>query len=727
MAIRSRDFVGIAEGIKSHELSTKGKIEQLKGRVSELSGRKSSLNGTISYLEAAIAAAYEDTDEDGDPDYGLIASLEAEKGSAENELSGVEQDLDSTGGELEQSENELESVLEEKAQTLFEIQERARTTSKNIALAGGMYGAYSGVGGSLQNSMQTSLSALSQAASILGGSVDGNGAAGGGNTTSGAGNTASGVGVKAQGDLSTSPLAAFAGGEAGTGVTTTTPSTSQFFSSQMDRSTPASLPNFHSGQTTINAQKPQNFISEQETNAYIASSLSEKSDDTDRSADGLNFQSRQESPGLEDSIRPDLEKRQKWAEQYKVNVSSKTDTSSSGSNNSGSPSRGQREKQLAQETELEFDGIGIDGLIRNAAFRATKDVSSFALARKDIDHFHKNEMLYSYDDMSNNPQLSFVDPRSIFGLNIGDKKAFWNYKGSESKDRYMELANEINTVKLFHSIKHMSYEQIAQLGGTLGACAQYYFLDNAIRVEKVGKAYIFQGDGRHRLQAAIEAGIDKVPIMIVGEHSIKPRINGIKQGNRMSFAQADSGNVNPKYGTDIGYSKNCQSCVVVFEARLRGYNVRVLPNKKGSVLETLSRNCNWAWIDPKTGKSPDYIFDSSLSTADEYLNFVRDKVVQGNRYTIQFAWRGRGNCGHIVNLDRTEDGKLRIKDNQRGAGERSEWVGDAEVLEYLSKMKYYDYDLLGNKYSCVPKLLRIDNMDFNPDVVDYIMEGRDDE
>ena len=195
----------------------------------------------------------------------------------------------------------------------------------------------------------------------------------------------------------------------------------------------------------------------------------------------------------------------------------------------------------------------------------------------------------------------------------------------------------------------------------------------------------------------------------------------------MSFAQADSGNVNPKYGTDIGYSKNCQSCVVAFEARLRGYNVRVLPNIKGSVLDVLSRNCNWAWIDPKTGKSPEYIYDSSLSTADEYLKFVRDKVIQGNRYTIQFAWKGRGNCGHIVNLDRTEDGKLRIKDNQRGTGERSEWIGDDEVLEYLSKMKYYDHTLLGNTYSCVPKLLRIDNMDFKLDVVDYIMEGRNDD
>ena len=35
MAIRSKDFVGIAEGIRSHELSAKDQIEKLKGRISE--------------------------------------------------------------------------------------------------------------------------------------------------------------------------------------------------------------------------------------------------------------------------------------------------------------------------------------------------------------------------------------------------------------------------------------------------------------------------------------------------------------------------------------------------------------------------------------------------------------------------------------------------------------------------------------------------------------------
>src|SRR5699024_674772 len=187
MAVRSRDFVGIAEGIRSHELSTKSQIENLKGHMYELSGRRSSLNSTISYLEAAIAAAYEDTDEDGDPDYRLIASLEAEKSSAENELSEVEQDLDSTSSELESQQNELEAVEEEKAQTLFEIQERARKTSQNIGLAGGIYGAYAGVGGTLQNSLQTSLSSLTQAAGILGGSVDGASGGTSGGTTAGTG------------------------------------------------------------------------------------------------------------------------------------------------------------------------------------------------------------------------------------------------------------------------------------------------------------------------------------------------------------------------------------------------------------------------------------------------------------------------------------------------------------------------------------------------------------
>lgn len=364
MATRSRDFVGVAEGIKNHEISNKGRIEQLKGRISELSSQKSSLNGRISYLESAIAAAYEDTDEDGEPDYALIASLESQMASAENELSQVEQDLDTTGGELAHSENELQGVLENKAQTLFEIQERARKTSSNMSLAGGMYGAYAGVGSSLQSSMQTSLSALSQAAGILGGSVD-SGVSGGSSGGSG-GAHGSGSSGQTHSDLSSSPLAAFSGGNSGSSVSVSNPSPSQFSSSQTEHSTPGTLPNFHSGQSTINAQKPLNFNSSQESGNYTQSNFSESSDNNEE-VEGSWFSSKQKTANSDSNYSNSSpnqgtksyfeEKRSKFISDLHYDVSGsfdpkKTTSPSSTSSTSSAPDKGQRE--IGEELEYGF-------------------------------------------------------------------------------------------------------------------------------------------------------------------------------------------------------------------------------------------------------------------------------------------------------------------------------------------------------------------------------------
>ena len=205
----------------------------------------------------------------------------------------------------------------------------------------------------------------------------------------------------------------------------------------------------------------------------------------------------------------------------------------------------------------------------------------------------------------------------------------------------------------------------------------------------------------------------------------RPPIANVAPGENMKFEQADSGHVNPDYGKDYSYSINCQSCVVTFEARERGYDVQVLPCTKGSALERLSHDPRMAWIDPKTGKHPDYIYDNNRRTPEDYLDFVNEVVKPGNRYTIQFAWKGRGHSGHIVNIDRTPNGLLRIKDNQRGLGEKSEWIGDFAVLDYLSRVKYEDTSLFGGKTPCVPQLLRIDNMDFDFSVVNHIMKGAD--
>ena len=207
MTIRSREFVGIAEGIKRHELSVEDRLERLHGRELELQSRVDALSQESAYLKAAIAAALEDVDEDGDPDYSRVSALESQLEAVENEQDGVAQELSDAEEELLQARLEQSAVREEKERTLFEIQERARKTARNITLAGGMYGAYAGVGGSLQDTMQSSLKSLQNAAVILGGQVPTAPAAG---ISGVGGGTGGGVGI---GDgLPAGGLTAFAAG-----------------------------------------------------------------------------------------------------------------------------------------------------------------------------------------------------------------------------------------------------------------------------------------------------------------------------------------------------------------------------------------------------------------------------------------------------------------------------------------------------------------------------------
>lgn len=218
------------------------------------------------------------------------------------------------------------------------------------------------------------------------------------------------------------------------------------------------------------------------------------------------------------------------------------------------------------------------------------------------------------------------------------------------------------------------------------------------------------------------------------------RIAGVKADNPMSFEEANSGNVNPNYNKNEGYRINCQTCVPVFEARLRGYNVQALPNIKGSMSEKLSHQTNLIWIDPKTGEHPRYIFDHYAKTAKKYVEFIDSVVKQGERYSIEFFYKNRGSLGgHIMNLDRTKEGLLRLKENQVISG-RTEWLGD-EIIEYFKQANVIfhdpkadkainialkimpDYDI--GKQTPVPKLLRIDNMEFDLSVADQIMVAKE--
>lgn len=183
-------------------------------------------------------------------------------------------------------------------------------------------------------------------------------------------------------------------------------------------------------------------------------------------------------------------------------------------------------------------------------------------------------------------------------------------------------------------------------------------------------------------------------------------IADIQQGKPMNFRQADSGAPNPNYNKGGGYTTNCQTSVVAYEMRRRGYDVEALPNYKGSMLEVLSYNTRLAWVDKTTGKFPDYIVPAQ-KTCKKSFDWIKQSIKSKNRYTIEFVWKGEKN-GHIVHLYKNSKGGLSIYDPQNGINK----LGDNAVLDYLKDVK-----------PSTIKLLDVQNYDINMNVVNKILKG----
>lgn len=188
-------------------------------------------------------------------------------------------------------------------------------------------------------------------------------------------------------------------------------------------------------------------------------------------------------------------------------------------------------------------------------------------------------------------------------------------------------------------------------------------------------------------------------------------LSNVKRGKEMTFEKADSGNVNPRYGTTKGYSENCQSAVVTFEARLRGFDVEVLPNVVGSKLEELSCNTRLAW-QTQDGRTPQFIFDTTANTIDKMLAFVDKTVKQNERYTLRGTYKNR-NFGHIINVFREADGTLVYYDPQSN-----------KILDDFGRNELFRLMNKGKSEQTAMQLLRIDNLQFNKNVVDYILTRR---
>lgn len=196
-------------------------------------------------------------------------------------------------------------------------------------------------------------------------------------------------------------------------------------------------------------------------------------------------------------------------------------------------------------------------------------------------------------------------------------------------------------------------------------------------------------------------------------------LGGASRGEEMTHAEADRVNVNPRVNLSEAYRSNCQSCVVDYEARRRGYDVITKGFEPGSASERLARKTNLAWLDPETGEAPQYISDKAVHTPKQLASWLHRTLDPAGRYTIEFFWKGRGNSGHIVCISQNQAGELVMYDPQI----YQTYTGDKEIQRYFKRVRF-KRNIYGITFYTPPRLLRVDDKAFNVQVVNDILEKR---
>ena len=164
-------------------------------------------------------------------------------------------------------------------------------------------------------------------------------------------------------------------------------------------------------------------------------------------------------------------------------------------------------------------------------------------------------------------------------------------------------------------------------------------------------------------------------------------IKGIKRGEPMSFKDADSGRANKYGGGD-----NCAIAVLAHELRIRGFDLTALPLKETPLREDNSKS----WLMPSNGTNP-YGKRVNLREEGAYRQMAKDVVQEMSkpgRYHVHY--NAKGQDGHIICVDRLENGEIRAYDPQRNK--------KLSIERELS-------DLVSNKAI----IYRVDNMIINPE------------
>lgn len=197
-------------------------------------------------------------------------------------------------------------------------------------------------------------------------------------------------------------------------------------------------------------------------------------------------------------------------------------------------------------------------------------------------------------------------------------------------------------------------------------------------------------------------------------------VNGAKRGKPMDHESANGRRANPFYdplSKDESYSRNCQTCVVAYEMRRRGYDVMAGPkiDHRSNASCTVSYLFTLPWIDPKTGAYPIEQVNVKVRNVKSAIKWFEETVKAGERYILKVVWKSK-KFGHVMILNRDDEGKLFIYDPQTGW----KYEKPEEIQYVLKKIKFF-YE----PFNFSPALLRCDNLELNMPVVRKIIRKRD--
>lgn len=187
---------------------------------------------------------------------------------------------------------------------------------------------------------------------------------------------------------------------------------------------------------------------------------------------------------------------------------------------------------------------------------------------------------------------------------------------------------------------------------------------------------------------------------------------GIKAKDNIDFKFIDDNHSNPNYREGGKYRINCQTAVLAFELRCRGYDVQARGNDTKQARE-LSYSIEKAYINRDTGVYPEEKELQGVNYKQLYER-LNEEVKPNERYLLSVKWRNY-NSAHVVNVYRNEQGEIILFDPQSNRVSKGE-----QIKEYFKEVKMRS--VVARTFTIYhTKLTRVDNTDINPYIAKNVL------